>query len=382
VYALLGVALIPVSFFAIRLASDFIHPTVFTSAGPQMTGTMFVAFLVGSSGMVTHFWIGQYAAMAWGGLLAVLAVVWLGSRSVLVMRRATAPWPVLLHVALAFLNFSTASGLGMAIGFDRAYGWFGLSPRAAAFAHAHLAAIGWPLMMVIGLAYRLVPMFLPARMPTGSRLAMSAVLIELGLGALVVTWLAWPAWLPVGALLIVAGLASFISHMRAVVRQKVPRPPALPSRDWSTWQTHVAFVWLIVAVGLGVTLSLLASGPEPTRVAWIYGVAGLVGFIAQIVVGIQGRLVPLYAYYRAMAALDGQPPVRAANELPTARFARPIFVLWTIGVPWLAWGLAAEDVASIRLASTVLMAGVGTSAAYLVYLMRAARETTVASCRS
>jgi heme exporter protein C len=46
VYALFGVALIPVSFFAIRLASDFIHPTVFTREGPQMTGTMFGAFCV------------------------------------------------------------------------------------------------------------------------------------------------------------------------------------------------------------------------------------------------------------------------------------------------------------------------------------------------
>ena len=46
VYALFGVALIPVSFFAIRLASDFIHPTVFTRAGPQMTNTMFTAFVV------------------------------------------------------------------------------------------------------------------------------------------------------------------------------------------------------------------------------------------------------------------------------------------------------------------------------------------------
>ena len=33
VYALFGVALIPVSFFAIRLANDFIHPTVFTRQG-------------------------------------------------------------------------------------------------------------------------------------------------------------------------------------------------------------------------------------------------------------------------------------------------------------------------------------------------------------
>jgi heme exporter protein C len=46
VYALFGVALIPVSFFAIRLASDFIHPTVFTREGPQMTSTMFAAFCV------------------------------------------------------------------------------------------------------------------------------------------------------------------------------------------------------------------------------------------------------------------------------------------------------------------------------------------------
>jgi heme exporter protein C len=46
VYALFGVALIPVSFLAIRLANDFIHPTVFTSRGPQMSGSMFATFCV------------------------------------------------------------------------------------------------------------------------------------------------------------------------------------------------------------------------------------------------------------------------------------------------------------------------------------------------
>jgi heme exporter protein C len=53
VYALFGVALIPVSFFAIRLANDFIHPTVFTSNGPQMSGTMFAAFCVASAAMLS-----------------------------------------------------------------------------------------------------------------------------------------------------------------------------------------------------------------------------------------------------------------------------------------------------------------------------------------
>jgi heme exporter protein C len=46
VYALFGVVLIPISFLAIRLAQDFIHPTVFTRHGPQMSGSMFTAFCV------------------------------------------------------------------------------------------------------------------------------------------------------------------------------------------------------------------------------------------------------------------------------------------------------------------------------------------------
>ena len=52
VYALFGVALIPVSFLAIRLASDFIHPTVFTRKGPQMTHSMFAAFCVCWAGIL------------------------------------------------------------------------------------------------------------------------------------------------------------------------------------------------------------------------------------------------------------------------------------------------------------------------------------------
>ncbi|MDQ3822751.1 MAG: cytochrome c biogenesis protein [Actinomycetota bacterium] len=55
VYALFGVALIPVSFLAIRLAEDFIHPTVFTREGPQMTGSMFATFLVAWAALTALF---------------------------------------------------------------------------------------------------------------------------------------------------------------------------------------------------------------------------------------------------------------------------------------------------------------------------------------
>ena len=46
VYALFGVVLIPISFMAIRLANSYIHPTVFTSSGPQMASSQFFTFCV------------------------------------------------------------------------------------------------------------------------------------------------------------------------------------------------------------------------------------------------------------------------------------------------------------------------------------------------
>jgi heme exporter protein C len=59
VYALFGVVLIPISWLSIRIANDYIHPTVFTTQGPQMSGSMFFAFCV-----------------SWAGLLALAATMY------------------------------------------------------------------------------------------------------------------------------------------------------------------------------------------------------------------------------------------------------------------------------------------------------------------
>ncbi len=50
VYSLFGVVLIPISFLAIRLAENFIHPVVFTRDGPQMAGSMFFVFCLATVG--------------------------------------------------------------------------------------------------------------------------------------------------------------------------------------------------------------------------------------------------------------------------------------------------------------------------------------------
>src|SRR5687768_5934438 len=117
--------------------------------------------------MVSHFWLNTYDGMAWSAGLVTAAMAWVGWRAWSGLRGSAAPWPVGLHVGLAFVNVLAAAVLGILLGLDRTRGFLGVSPLALMFGHLHLAAVGWATMMVVGLAYRLIPMMLPAAMPTG-----------------------------------------------------------------------------------------------------------------------------------------------------------------------------------------------------------------------
>lgn len=334
----------------------------------------FVAFAIGAVGMVTHFWIGEYDGMAWSAALVLGTIGRVAGRAWRGLPRAPVPWPIKLHVGLAFGNILAAGVLGILLGLDRSRGFLGLSPLAVTYAHAHVAAVGWVAMMVIGLGYRLIPMMLPAAMPTGGHLAVSAVLIQTGVVILVVTLLADSRWWPLGGALVTAGMGSFAVTMRRAVRHRAPRPPALPRRDWAAWQAHAALLWLLVAIVLGLILGVPGLERQHIALMWAYGAAGLLGFLAQMVVGVQGRLVPMYAWYRAMAWQDGIPPGRAVHDLVSARFARAIFVAWLIGVPTLTMGLAGQRAAAIVAGASALLLGTVVNGAYLARMLRTAKR--------
>jgi hypothetical protein len=333
----------------------------------------FGAFVFGAAGMVAHFWINTYDGMAWSAGFVIAAVARVGTRALRGLSGSTIPWGVQLHVVLAFLNLLAAAAFGIVIGFDRSRGFLSLSPLAVMFAHAHLAAVGWVTMLVIGLSYRLIPMLLPAAMPSGRSLALSAILLQSGLIVLAIGLLTAPDALWLGALMIVAGVACFALQVRGMLGRRMPRPPALPRRDWSIWQVHTALVWLLVAIACGLVLSIGATDDLRLPLMWMYGVAGLVGFLAQMVTGMQGRLLPLYAWYRAYAIM-GAPPPRAANALPSAVFARQILLCWAAAVPLLAWGLPYANQVAIRAGAACLLGGLGIGGLYAVYMVRKARE--------
>lgn len=334
----------------------------------RIDGVAFGAYASGVSGIVSHFWIGEYSGMAWSAVLVIAAILHVAIRIWAGLVPAAIPAAVKVHVMLAFGNLIAAGLLGTVVALNRMFTWYAWSPMSAAFAHAHLAAVGGAVMMVIGLSYRLIPMIVPAAMPTGGSLATSAVLLEVGVIALAIGLLRDSPWVPAAAFVIVAGLATFVWHVRAIVKHRLPPPAALPRPDWATWQTHVAFLWLLVAAATGLVLTLPISRAWMIPLGWAYGVAGLVGFLAQVVMGIQGRLLPLHGWYRMFEGRGLKPPARSAHTLASPALARIILMTWAGGVPLLLVGLASGRTAWISISSAFLLAGVAANAVQAIQI--------------
>lgn len=328
------------------------------------------AFWSGTLAMVWGFWSVQPGVVAAGSPLVIAALGFVGVRVLRATPAARLPGAITLHLGLAFANVVIAGAAGTAIALGQRLGLVPWPPLSMALAHAHLAALGWVVMMIMGVGYRLIPMVVPAAMPGGRGLAASALLLGAGAAGLAVSLLLGATTVP-WALVALAGLAAFFVRVARLLGERRPRPVELPRPDWSTVQTFAALAYAIAAGALGARI--LWGGTTPA-LAWAYGAAGLLGFMSQVVVGIGGRLLPMLAWYRALSDAGGAPPEISVHTLIDPRLARLVCLLWNTGLPVLIAGLVGARPGWVALGSSAVAAGVVVNGWHVVTMMNGARR--------
>src|SRR5262249_10499328 len=169
--------------------------------------------LIGLVGMVGHFWIEEYAGMAWSAGTAAAGVLYMTGRIVVSVRHADVQPAVKLHITLACVNFWLAAAMGLLIAIDKVVHFLPGFVLSNVFAHAHLAALGWATMMVMGVGYRLLPMTFPSKMPASRSMFLSAALLETGVLGLFMTLLLQSRWAIVFGIVIVIALTAFGAHV-------------------------------------------------------------------------------------------------------------------------------------------------------------------------
>lgn len=292
--------------------------------------------VVGLVGMVAHFWLQEYAGMAWAAATIASAILFTTVRIVASVWRAKLLRAVKLHIVLACVNFWIAASMGVLIAYDKVEPFLPGFVLSNVFAHAHLAAIGWATMMVVGLGYRLLPMTFPSKIPSSRSIYASAILMEAGVLGLFTALLLRHDWAAGFGLMIVAGLSVFAAHVVWMLRSRVRAPAGARSPDFAVLHAAGAGVSLVAATAIGFVLLVTPSSPRTLHAAAAYGVFGLVGFLAQMVVAMETRLLPMRERSLQKIVLAG----------------------WFLGVPALAAGLFLESARFVGVGAWALLAGV------------------------
>ncbi len=328
--------------------------------------------VIGLIGMATHFWIEEYGGMAWSAGTAAAGFTLMALRMIGRLRAAPVAWPVKLHIGLAFANILGAATMGILLALDKIHPFLGGYVLTNVFAHAHLAVIGWASMIVVGIGYRLLPMMLPSAMPDGWSTALSAILLETGAIGLFVSLLRRSRWTPVFGGLVIAGFAAFAAHVVWMLRHPRPTPARRPRPDYGVWHVAAALVYLGLTCVTGMVLAIAPLADWTLRVAIAYGVFALLGFLAQMIVGVQARILPMFAWYHAFAATGFAGPVPPPDALPSRALQEAVFWLWLLGVPSVAGGFALDAVPFLAAGAWLLLAATVLSAVDALLILRPA----------
>ncbi len=301
----------------------------------------FALHVIGFAGMVWMFWIWNMKQVGhFGSVLAVSVGLFVYN---IARTLARAPrWSVTataIAAALAWITFTIAAGLAIAAAKCAYDSESGLATAAgvstvvnglrllarfmshfdqisAMHAHAHLGGIGFFTMLIVGVSYKLIPMFTLSEIQNKRRAALSVALLNIGLLGSFLTILLRSPWKIVFAAMIVSALAVYGWELRAILRAR-----KRATLDWGL-KSFLTAVGMLVPVSL---LSFVLAWPglplnaRTGQLENLYGFLGFIGVITFAIIGMLYKIVPFLAWFGVYSRHIGRAKVPAFHEMYSTR---------------------------------------------------------------
>ena len=305
-------------------------------------------YLVGVTLLISGFWFTLLPLLAIGGTLVVVAAtvfaVHLLATILLASRRPlTAAY---LIAALVYLLVVVSLGLTAAL--NLRWGFLGAATQRLLLAHLVVGLGGWLALTVIGISYKLAPMFAlvhrsSERFGWGLLIALNLGLVSLALSL----GLAAPTWmLELAGGVLALGLLGFVYDFWRMLRARQKQTIDVMQRFAVAAPGYLA---LGVLLGSAIVAFHLDGAFGPLWLAAAYLM--LLGWIGQSILGNLQKIVPFLVWNQRYASRVGRektPLLRDLIHQPTARLA---FWLFNGGVLAEAVALALANPLAISLAA-------------------------------
>ena len=272
-----------------------------------VAGFSHLSLALGTASLMTGFLTAEAAAFVSGIVLLGSGFAVFLAAAVISLARAAGSvtvWGV--RLAALCLGFTLLLGLMLAL---MRIGAWSLPAGSLLAAHVAFGLLGWVLLLVIGVAFQVVPMFqiTPPYPPRLSRWLPPALFGLLLLRAAA-------AWYPPAVVQLVdAGLAAGMLLFAVVtLRLQSRRRRKLPDVTLAFWRLGMASLIASAAVWLAAQLwpGMAVSSPYPLLLAVLF----IGGFGVSVVNGMLYKIVPFLTWFHLQAQLQAR-----AGSIPTMK---------------------------------------------------------------
>jgi len=226
---------------------------------------------------------------------------------------------------------------------------------SAMHAHAHLGGVGFFTLLIVGVSYKLIPMFTLSEIQNPSRAGFSVALLNIGLAGSFITILLRSPWKLGFALVIIAALALYGWELTAILRARKRRP-----LDWGIKYFLTAVTLLLPVSVLSVVLSWprLALNPLVGQLENLYGFLGLIGVVSFAIVGMLYKIIPFLVWFGVYSKHIGRAQVPALADMYSPSLQMTGYWTFLAGLATTSVAILREDSMGVRIGCAFLVASV------------------------
>ncbi|HVU27129.1 MAG TPA: hypothetical protein VHG71_05265 [Verrucomicrobiae bacterium] len=328
----------------------------------RLAKIQFVFHIVGFVGMVLAFrvWNMKFVA-AFGSIFAIGVALFIYNVARTLLR--IPKWNVIAAAvasALGWILLTVSAGLLIASAkTGHANFMFHFNPIGAMHAHAHLGTLGFFIMLIVGVSYKLIPMFTLSEIQNHRRALVSVILLNVGLAGSFVSILLQLVVKPLFALIIVAAFVIYGREMTAILRARKRR-----ALDWGVryFLTAIALLAPLSILALILSWPKLPLNPFTGQLENVYGFVAFVGVISFAVIGMLYKIIPFLVWFGIYSKHIGCTQVPALAEMVSEKLQRLGYGIFLTALAVTIFGILFSNAMAVRIGSAFFAASLTTLA--------------------
>lgn len=289
--------------------------------------------------LTTSFWQFQVGLPMEAGALLILAAVVLYVINVYSTARQNKKLTISSEcIVTASIWLLLTAILGTLLVFNLRYAFFPQTHIYYLKIHAHLGMVGWFLMLIMGVASRLIPMFLLSHHEPGKQVKIAYYCVNIALiGYLVMAFIFnTEKYWPVFAIIVFIGVCAYGIFVKKAYDKAVRKKMDVPMKV-----TMAAVMLMLLPFILLLVLAVFIPSGSEQEVSFslAYGASILGGFITAIILGQTFKTLPFIVWMNRYKKLIGKTKIPLPRDLYEDRWVSLEFYAYITGYVALLAGI-------------------------------------------